>query len=125
MSLITSGAFSRYPDIKFLFAHAGGTMLSIGFRFQLIKDSSGADSMALLKHSYYDVALSATPLTVPALLSFVGNSQVVFGSDYPFVPQPVLEVFGEYLAKLATERHDVFPLIERETALTLFPHLRR
>ena len=55
----------------------------------------------------------------------MGSSQVVFGSDYPFVPQPVLEVFGEYLAKLATERHDVFPLIERETALTLFPHLRR
>jgi predicted TIM-barrel fold metal-dependent hydrolase len=125
MSLITSGAFSRYPDIKFLFSHAGGTMLSIGLRFQFIKDASGGDSLALLKRSYYDVALSATPLTVPALLSFVGSSQVVFGSDYPFVPQPVLEVFGEYLAKLATERQDVFPLIERETALTLFPHLRR
>ena len=73
MSLITSGAFSRYPDIKFLFSHAGGTMLSIGLRFQFIKDASGGDSMALLKRSYYDVALSATPLTVPALLSFRGE----------------------------------------------------
>jgi len=125
MSLITSGAFSRYPDIKFLFSHAGGTMLSIGLRFQFIKDPGGADSMALLKRSYYDVALATTPLTVPAMLSFVGNSQVVFGSDYPFVPPPVLDAFGGYLAKLAAERQDVFPLIERETALTLFPHLRR
>jgi hypothetical protein len=116
--------FHDIPISSFLFSHAGGTMLSIGFRFQFIKDPGGADSMALLKRSYYDVALSATPLTVPALLSFVGNSQVVFGSDYPFVPPPVLEVLDGYLAKLAAERQDVFRLIERETALTQFPHLR-
>ena len=82
-NLLVRGTFSRYGDIKFIFAHAGGAMLSIGLRFQSVKDPTGADSIALLKRAHYDLALSATPFTVPALAEFIGSSQIIFGSDYP------------------------------------------
>lgn len=61
-------------------------MLSIGLRFQSVKDLTGADSTALLIRAHYDLALSATPFAVPALAEFIGSPQIIFGSDYPFVP---------------------------------------
>jgi predicted TIM-barrel fold metal-dependent hydrolase len=121
-SLLVRGSFSRYSDIKFIFAHAGGTMLSIGARLPLFPPQGQA--IDLLKRLYFDLALSATPQTAPLLLGFVGKSQVLFGSDFPFVPLQYLTMFVNYVATLIAERHDYSPLIERETALSLFPQLR-
>jgi predicted TIM-barrel fold metal-dependent hydrolase len=117
VSLIVHGAFSRYRRIKFISSHAGGTMLSIGARFILIKDPGGAAAMDLLKQCYYDLALSATPFTVPALVNFVGGDRIVFGSDFPFAPEPVLKMFDSNLAHFAAQHRDALPLLEKETAL--------
>jgi len=77
--------------------------------------------MELLKRCYYDVALSATPFTLPALMDFAGSDRILFGSDFPFVPEPMLKMFDSYLATYALQQRDVFPRLERETAMGLLP----
>jgi predicted TIM-barrel fold metal-dependent hydrolase len=38
-----------------------------------------------LKRQYYDTASASNPTSLSALLSVVPSSQVVFGSDFPFI----------------------------------------
>lgn len=122
-SMISRSAFSKYSRIKFIFAHAGGTMLSIGARFQIWKDPHGVAAIDLLKRCYFDLALSATPAIVPNLINFVGGSQVLFGSDLPFVPEPFLTPMVAYLNTLETGEPDWFRLIQSDNAAKLLPRL--
>ncbi len=39
-----------------------------------------------LKRFFYDTAASANPIQMRALKSLVGSGQIVFGSDFPFIP---------------------------------------
>ena len=92
MSLIVSNTATRCPNIKFIFSHAGGTLVSIAQRFlgnQVTADglSKTPDVNSRLYHVrrfYYDTAGSANPIQIQSLKLLVPPSQVVFGSDFPF-----------------------------------------
>lgn len=123
-SLLYSGAFGRYTDISFIFAHAGGTVPFISSRLQSKKGPEGTDPITILKGLHYDLALSANPITFPAALSFAGATKLVFGSDYPFAPEERLTEALRYLAQFAQDNPD-FPMIERKNALALMAQLGR
>jgi len=91
-SLVFGGAASRHPNIRWIFCHAGGTMPSLIQRFI---DFSGRDTSAMaaampkgvlheLARFYYDLAQTAHPGPVGALRELVPNSQILFGTDYPY-----------------------------------------
>ena len=92
MSLIVGGTATRCPDIKFIFSHAGGTIVSIAGRF--LGAAANGDSLARpaepnsrlyhLRRFYYDTAQSTNPPLMQALKLLVPTSQIVFGTDYPF-----------------------------------------
>ncbi len=42
---------------------------------------------------YFDTALSGTPAALPSLLAFAKPGHVLFGSDWPFAPAPVVAYF--------------------------------
>src|SRR5262249_1462947 len=123
-SLFFTGSLSRYPDINFIFPHAGGTVPFIVSRLQSKKGPDDADAGVLLRRLHYDSALSANPISFPALLKFVGAGKIVFGSDYPFAPESKLVESVSYFNEFARENQDV-PLIARENALALMPALKR
>lgn len=98
-SLITPDAnatvpAARYPDIKFIFSHAGGTMTSLIERFGVgapdtINDaltSPAAPNSRLyhLQRFYYDTAQSVNVVQMKGLKTIAGASQIIFGTDYPF-----------------------------------------
>ena len=90
-SLLLSGGLSRWPDIKWLFSHAGGTMPMMAGRIESFYDSSPKlDEFAPqgiaseLRRLNYDTANSTSAPTMAALLKFVPASQVTYGSDYPY-----------------------------------------
>ena len=73
-----------------------------------------------LKKFYYDVALTANPVPLAALLKLVPVSHVLLGSDFPI--SPVADnVQG--LADYGLSASDVLA-IERENALRLLPRLK-
>ncbi|WP_439685506.1 Amidohydrolase [Cupriavidus oxalaticus] len=93
-SLMFSGTFSRCPDIRFIFSHAGGTVPYLATRMAILGslDKGLAKQvpegvMPLLKRLYYDTAIAANPITMATLLKLVTPANVVLGTDYPFVPE--------------------------------------
>ena len=93
MRLITSETATRCPDIKFIFSHAGGTLVSIAGRF--LRAQVSAENLAVtpeadsrlyhVRRFYYDTAGSANPVQLQSLKLLVPDSQIVFGTDFPFV----------------------------------------
>jgi predicted TIM-barrel fold metal-dependent hydrolase len=89
-SLVYSGASQKYPDVRLIFSHAGGTMPFLIQRFiqQVgrpgIKQRLPKGVMPELKRFYYDTAQAPNRAAMAALKEVVSASQIVFGTDYPY-----------------------------------------
>jgi predicted TIM-barrel fold metal-dependent hydrolase len=91
MNLLVSNAASRYPAVRFIFSHAGGTLVSIAQR--ILGDEVTADGLARaaatnsrlyhVRRFHYDTAGSANPVQLQSLKLLVPASQIVFGTDTP------------------------------------------
>ena len=77
--------------------------------------------MALLQKLYYDTALSTSEFVFGALREFVPTSQVLFGSDFPYIPPAVLQAEKYGLQNSAVWDDQAKAAIDRENALGLFP----
>jgi 6-methylsalicylate decarboxylase len=95
----------RYPSIRFIVSHAGGTIPYLAWRIagasylpELRERAPKTDPMALLQKLYYDTAWSMSEFVFGALKEFVPTSQVLFGSDN----QPT--GIGPMMRRLCTER---------------------
>jgi len=92
ISLIESGRCAECPEIKFIFSHAGGTILALPGRFlgqqasavNLAKKAEPNSRLGQLRRFYYDTAGSTNPIQMTALKTLVSTSQIVFGTDFPF-----------------------------------------
>ena len=97
MNLLVSGARRRFPRIKFIFAHGGGVTPLLVKRisgFSAWSDVGDEELKRLFPEGieaefrklYFECAQAASPTNVNALRSLVPDSQILFGSDYPFFP---------------------------------------
>jgi len=92
MNLIITNTATRCPNVKFIFSHAGGTLVSIAQRFlgnQVTADGLAkvpeADSRLYhVRRFFYDTAGSANPIQLQSLKLLVPAAQIVFGTDFPF-----------------------------------------
>jgi len=88
-SVVFTGTAARYPDIKFIWSHGGGTVPFLTMRFvgwaNARKDLGARlpnGPVAELKKFYYDTAQAAHPYALSSLLRLVSASQIVFGTDF-------------------------------------------
>ena len=93
-SLIYAGFTLRYPDIRFIFSHAGGAAPYLANRMEGPTRGNPAlakllpnGAVAELKKLYWDTALSFTATSLNSLLTLTDPSKVMFGSDFPFAPK--------------------------------------
>jgi predicted TIM-barrel fold metal-dependent hydrolase len=124
-SLLLNGTFHRFPNVQFIFSHGGGAMPILANRMDRLfpKDlSSYAPNGVLyeLKRQYYDTASATNPTSLGAIMSIVPSSQIVFGSDFPFISA------GEVVTDL---KHSGLPestveAINRGNAVRLFGRLK-
>ena len=92
---------TKYPDIRFIWSHAGGSLLGLAGRFvgyELMLEAEGKkpeenSRLYHLRRFYYDTAGSFNRVQMPALKALAGVSQIVFGSDFPFI-EPAAVVKG-------------------------------
>lgn len=88
--LVFSGSATRYPRIRWIFSHAGGTMPFLIGRFtnlaQLPRFAAHLPNGILpeLRRFHYDVAQSAHPGAISSLMHLVPVSQVLLGTDFPY-----------------------------------------
>jgi predicted TIM-barrel fold metal-dependent hydrolase len=110
MSLIVSNTATRCPNIKFIFSHAGGTLVSIAQRFLgnqvtgegLSKAPETNSRLYHVRRFYYDTAGSANPVQMQSLKLLVPASQIVFGTDFPFA-NPAATVAGLETSRFSAE----------------------
>jgi predicted TIM-barrel fold metal-dependent hydrolase len=92
VSLLVGGTLAKMKDMRFLFSHAGGTIPMVAGRIanalRTRKDIAeiapdGID--AELRKLYYDTANSFYAPTIAALTSYVPGTQILFGTDFPYL----------------------------------------
>jgi len=128
MSLIVSGTATRCPDIKFIFSHAGGTLVSVAGRFlgpagngdNITKSGDPSSRLSQLRRFYYDTAQSTNPVLMQSLKLLVTPSQIVFGTDFPFA-NPAAQVAG---LKTSGLNADELQGIYRDNAVRLMPQYK-
>ncbi len=128
VSLLLSGTFAHQRDIKWLFSHAGGTVPMLAGRIEFFSNfrkdreqfaPNGIE--AEFKRLYYDTANATAPASMAALLKLVPVSQVVFGTDYPYVPTGPQEAA---LKKIGLKPAAI-DAIEHGNATRLVPRLKK
>ncbi len=130
VSLLFNGVLDRLPDLRMILSHAGGTIPFLAKRLTYgptigayLKDRQPKDLIGSLRGLYYDIAMSANEFTLPALDSLVDADHVLFGSDFPFMPdthtKENIAGFENYPGWNAEQRR----LIGRDNALRLFAGL--
>jgi predicted TIM-barrel fold metal-dependent hydrolase len=92
MSLLFGGTFSKFPDIRFIFTHAGGPLPVLAARLeQQMRHPEIAARIPRgipyeLKKLYYEVANSTVSApAMAALTALAPPSQILFGTDFPYV----------------------------------------
>jgi predicted TIM-barrel fold metal-dependent hydrolase len=128
LSLLLSGSLVRYPDIKWIFSHAGGPVPALAGR--LVNMTRARPDLAQiapqgvmheLTRLHYDTANAYFAPTMAALLKFVPVTQVLFGSDYPYF---TLEQNVEGLADIPLSQAER-QAIDRGNATRLMPRFAR
>jgi predicted TIM-barrel fold metal-dependent hydrolase len=123
--LLFTGTFTKFKDIQFIFTHAGGSVPMVLGRMHQYGPKNIAEKAPNgieyeLKRHYYDIAGTAYRPAIAALTSFVPSTQILFGSDNPYVP---LAETAEGLTQLGFSPGDL-QRIGRGNALALLPELK-
>src|SRR5271166_5755469 len=125
-SLLLSGSLARLRDIRWLFSHGGGAMPMLAGRVAFFtaarKDAAEIAPngvLAELQRLYYDTANAAWPVSMAGLLKMVPPSQIVFGTDFPYVPTTLQ---ADALEKNGLSA-DALAAIQRDNAARLIPRL--
>ena len=98
LNMVAHNVMTRYPDIKVVVPHAGSfmpyavTRLKGGYPLLLKQGLTGPiDIDGNLARLYYDLAGGPSSQAVKMLLTVTTPDHIMFGTDYPFVPTPILE----------------------------------
>ena len=126
-SLVFSGTAARYPSIRWIFSHGGGTMPFLLSRFtheeKIIKNRGDVLPRGVifeLKKFHYDTAQANHAGALAALTRLVPAARILLGSDFPF--RPAREVVKGLSAYGFAARE--LRAIERDNALRLMPTLK-
>jgi 6-methylsalicylate decarboxylase len=125
-SLLLSGSFARYRDIKWIFSHAGGTIPMMAGRIDSfygkrpnLKEFAPDGIFGELARLHYDTANATSAPAIAALLKLVPVSQIAYGTDYPYFPLNQ----SKNLPPLGFSAADV-QAIESGNAMRLMPRLK-
>jgi predicted TIM-barrel fold metal-dependent hydrolase len=122
-SLVFSGTLQRCPNMHCIFSHSGGTMPIIATRIANRQQPGVTNPGEQLKRLFYDTAQTMNPIALPAALKFAGESQLVFGTDFPFIRQTGVETSLKALPDLLGS-DSLLRRVARENALGILPRLK-
>lgn len=132
--MLYHGVFQRYPNIRWLLAHAGGTVPYLAYRTSLLTlypalaqnlGLSGLDNQnAAFASLFYDTALSPAPSAMKSVREVTDVSHIMFATDWPF-SAPLFVVPGDPAPQLAsTFSSSELTMVGRSNALAQLPTLK-
>ena len=97
LNMIAHNVLVRYPNLKVVVPHCGSFLPNALPRFRsllpvMVKQGimQSMDVDANLSRLYYDLAGAPTDDVLDALLTITTPDHILYGSDYPYVAEPVL-----------------------------------
>ena len=97
LNMISNQVMTRYPNIRFVVPHCGSFLPYMLQRFKGV--SSILSSLGMMnpvdadkefEKLYFDIAGDPEPVALDMLTMMADRNKIVFGSDYPHSPAPVI-----------------------------------
>ena len=119
VDLVLNGTVARYPELTLIIPHAGATLPLVADRVSSFARllAPDVDVFGDLGRLQFDLAGSAVPRQLDALLTLTTLEHLHYGSDLPFRPEPVAAAAAEnidgvdsLLDALRTNTARLFPL---------------
>jgi predicted TIM-barrel fold metal-dependent hydrolase len=131
VDLLYSRTLQRCPKMKVIVPHGGAALPALVARIAAFanlplvnpRPSSEAEVFETLERLFYDVALSAHPITLAGLRRIAPITQILFGSDWPFSPEFVVGRNIGMLQADASLTESDRRAIAAENAARLFPRI--
>jgi 6-methylsalicylate decarboxylase len=132
--LIYNEFMKKYPNIKWILAHAGGCLPYVSFRLILMEEqdinqptfSSRVPEGARhwVDRFYFDTAISGSRPALAALMEIARPGHVFYGSDWPYIDRHTIELQHECLSTWPGFTPETRAAVGRDSALALFPRFR-
>jgi 6-methylsalicylate decarboxylase len=107
--LILSGLTLRYPNIRFLFPHLGGTLPLFLQRMDNVAERQGWAELSpnarpsdLVRRMWFDT-VNEQPSALRCACEAVGVDRLMLGTDWPMLPPEKLKHFVEYVGESVPE----------------------
>jgi aminocarboxymuconate-semialdehyde decarboxylase len=125
-----SNTLARTADVKYIFAHAGGTVPYLAERFAIIDEMNvipGAEARGTaaetFRRLYWDTAASWGDPVLRLLRDVVGLDHVVFGTDYPYLRRDLALRCRDDIEASQELTHSERAAVLGGTAISLIPRL--
>ena len=130
--LIYNRVLQTRPGITMIAPHGGGALAQLAARiaafanlpFIAPRPVSEQEAFETLQRLYFDVALSAHPAAFGALRCLAPLDHILFGSDWPFTPEPGVARNIHQLEQANGLSETDLAAIARENAERVFPRLK-
>jgi len=124
-SIVVNGVMFRYPNIRFITVHSGGTVPMLAGRMKDRVPNAAEKYLpnglyAELRKWYYDIAHAAFPWPMAAMMKFMPHDHIFFGTDYS--AEPIESTVNEIPNLGLTD--EFMQNMGRRNAEKLFPKLK-
>ena len=141
-NMMFRGVLDRYPNIKYILSHGGGTIPFLAWRlagiqygqkdkktpiirtfYDFLVNREPTTGLRHLKNMYYDTAHVSGEYAVKTLQAFAGPEHIVFGTDLCI--DKVAPIVTKNLEKDGDFSEDEYNKMSYGNCLNLFPSLRK
>jgi predicted TIM-barrel fold metal-dependent hydrolase len=125
-SMLWNGTFSKFPNVRHIFSHAGGAFSVLAARIEDDFPKNRGDKVPNgveyeIKKLYFDTAHASKVPILDALHDIVPVSQILYGSDAPIREFPVTDIGLDEYPRFSESD---WKAINRGNAERLFPRLK-
>jgi predicted TIM-barrel fold metal-dependent hydrolase len=129
-NLILTGTTRRHAGLQLIIPHAGAALPVLADRIAgvlgmlpMTSRLQPDDVFSELRRIFYDVAGFALPRLLPALLEIVDHDHLLYGSDWPHSPEPVITKLIADLENASVFDAPQLNALWHGNARSLFPRL--
>lgn len=130
--LIYNEYMRKYPRIKWILAHAGGTLPYLSLRMHLMEEQDinrpafservPEGALPYIGKFYYDTAIAGSAAALATLTSVARPDHIMYGSDWPYIYRSLVEEQQVTLEQALDK--ETFEAVESGSAAALFPRFR-
>lgn len=123
--LVVTGRKRKYPNVKVILAHLGGSTPFLAARVAILSRHMGCtltpeEIVEDFRSFYYETALSAYTTNLQAMDGFIPRENLLFGTDFPAVSTDMASWYTRNLEEHYRDDRDKLNAVMYGNALELF-----